>query len=92
MITQMLLECDKYVAIILLVPCISGLQNRLNHALENLKLPAPGDDPVEIVAKKTVIPCVEALVEDFDIRAGNSEIALVYKEGDIRQLQGLRQE
>ena len=67
MAAQKLLEVEKYVTVSLLVPYIGDLRDRLNHASDYLKLPAPVDKPVEIAAKKAVIPCVEALIEDFDV-------------------------
>ena len=56
--------------------------------MDNRKLPAQADDPVEIAARNMVILCVKARVEDFDNRCGNGESVLVYREGKRRQPQG----
>lgn len=68
MIAQKLLEGEKYAMVSLLVLYIIDLRDGVNHALDDLKLPAPADDPEEIAAKRTAILCVEVLVEDFDNR------------------------
>lgn len=68
MTAKMLLESEKYVTDSLLMLYISDFQNGLKNVLDYLKPPAPADDPVEIVTRKNVIPCVEELVEDLDNR------------------------
>ena len=59
------------------MPYISDRRDGLNHTAGNLKLPTPEDDPVEIVARKALIPCVEALVDDIDDCWGDGESVLV---------------
>lgn len=71
---------------------ISGLRDRLKYTSAYLEMPAPADDPVELAAKKAVIPSVEALAEDFNNRWGDGKIVLIYREGERRQTQRLRQE
>ena len=71
---------QTYVGVSLLVPSVSGFHDGLNHALEDLKLPAPADDPVDIMERKLMIPCVEAVVEEFDNRSGDGESVLEYRE------------
>lgn len=45
---------EKYMIVSLLVPYVRDLREGLSHSLDGLKLPAPADGPVEIVARKTV--------------------------------------
>lgn len=62
------LDGKNYVSVNLLVPSLRYLLVGLNHTLDGLKLPAPADNPVEIVAGKAMVPCVETHVEDLDNR------------------------
>ena len=69
MTAKKLLGGEKYGTIGLFVPYTSDLRDGLNHALNYLMPPAPADDPVEIAAKRAVIPCVKALVETVGEKA-----------------------
>lgn len=78
MTAQKRLKGETYVTISLLVPYIRDLRDGLdpNHALDDLKLPSPADDLVEVVAKKAAIQCVEALVKTSTAIGGTVRASL----------------
>ena len=74
------------------VPHIYDLRRGPNQAVADLKLCAPAEDPVEIAARRAVVPYVEALIEDFHNLSRDGKNIPTYEEGKRCQAHGFRPE
>ena len=88
--TQTLLEGRKYVTGSLVVPFIYDLRNSLDDAIEDLNDLPPSSDADVSTAKAAVMPCINALRDDFIKRWGDGSDILIYTEGPRRKPCGFK--
>lgn len=65
----------------LVVPHVYDLIVGPNEASADPKLPAPGDDRMESVAKGAATPCLEELMENFSHRWGGGRSIFTDRQG-----------
>ena len=84
---QKLLEGETYVTDRLAVPYTYNLREGLNKVFVDLRRPASADSRDRAKAKSSVVPCVEALMEDFNRRWGSGKNVLLARStnGDCAQ-------
>eukprot|EP00904_Undaria_pinnatifida_P011858 jgi/Undpi1/7802/HiC_scaffold_23.g10275.m1 len=88
--TQTLLVGRKYVTSSLVVPFIYDLRNSLEDAIEDLNDLPPSSDADVSTAKAAVMPCINALRDDFIKRWGDGSDILIYTEGPRRKPCGFK--
>lgn len=88
--TQTLLEGRKYVTGSLVVPFIYDLRNSLEDAIDDINDLPPTSDADVNTARAAVMPCINALRDDFIKRWGDGSNILVYTEGPRRQPCGFK--